>query len=148
MYKVRQVLKLSGGCSSFSRMKSGDCLQIDDSVEIVGEKDFKGYESLEEIILSSSLHLREIRGFQECASLCRIEIPSSVEMITFKAFFECTSLKEVIFSSDSHLREIGGFCGCRSLCRIEIPLSVEIIDPNGFLECTSLNEILFHPTVI
>jgi hypothetical protein len=81
MYEVRQVLKLSGGCSNFSWMKSDDCVKIDDSVEIISRTDFQSCSSLNEVILSSDSHLKEIRGFRECTSLCRIEIPSSVEVI-------------------------------------------------------------------
>jgi hypothetical protein len=146
--EIRQLLKLSGGsriegCSSFSEQKSTTVIRIDDSVEIVDEEDFKGYESLETVIFSSSNHLRVIAGFQECTSLCRIEIPSSVETIGSNGFIRCTSLNEIIFSSDSHLRIINGFQECTSLCRIEIPSSVENLAFYGFIRCTSLNEIIF-----
>jgi hypothetical protein len=92
--------------------------------------------------VSSGADLREICGFQECTSLCRIELPSSVETIMVLSFRGCTSLNEVIFSSDSHLREIDGFRKSTSLRRIEIPSSVEKIPGFGFHECTSLNEII------
>jgi hypothetical protein len=88
--------------------------------------------------------LREISGFCECTSLCRIEIPSSVEKIGFNGFRECTSLNEIVFSSDSHLREISGFCECTSLCRIEIPSSVEKIGFYGFDGCTSLRVLIIR----
>jgi hypothetical protein len=50
--EIGQLLKLNGGsriegCSSFSRTKSTPVIRIEDSVEIVGEEDFHGYESLD-----------------------------------------------------------------------------------------------------
>jgi hypothetical protein len=103
---------------------------------------------LNEIIFSSDSHLREISGFGQCTSLCRLEIPSSVVTIGLNGFSGCTSLNDIVFSSDSHLRKIYGFQQCTSLCRIEIPSSVEQIGhyaslTSGFWGCTSLNEIYF-----
>jgi hypothetical protein len=146
--EIGQVLTLSGGsriegCSSFSWRKSTPVIRIEDSVEIIGSGDFHGYESLKEVIFSSSPHLREIFGFQECTSLFRIESPSSVEAIGLNGFLRCTSLTEIVFSSESHLRDISGFQECTSLCRIEIPSSVEEIRNRCFFGCTSLNEIVF-----
>jgi hypothetical protein len=130
--EIRQLLRLSGG-SSFEGSSSApgstskDGIRIDDSVSIIGPDDFMHRESLTEVIFSSSDHLREINGFCECRSLCRIEIPSSVEAIGTDGFYGCISLNEVVFSSDSHLIKIDGFRKCTSLCRIEIPSSVEVI---------------------
>jgi hypothetical protein len=88
--------------------------------------------------------LREIGGFGECTSLCRIEIPSSVETILENGFCGCTSLNEIVFSSDTHLREIAGFARCTSLCRIELPLSLEKIEYGGFCGCTSLRIVIIR----
>jgi hypothetical protein len=57
--EIGELLKLSGGSrvesfSNFSRRKFGNVLRIEDSVEIVGEEDFKGDKSLKEVIFSSS----------------------------------------------------------------------------------------------
>jgi hypothetical protein len=147
--EIGELLKLSGGsriedCSDFSGRKLRNVIRIEDSVEIVGEEDFKGDESLKEVIFSSSNQLREICGFWNCTSLCRIEIPSSVEKIGVTGFFGCKSLKEIVFSSDSHLRRISGFWNCSSLCRIEIPSSVEVIGPNAFMYSPSLRVIIIH----
>jgi hypothetical protein len=119
--QIRQVLKLSGVCSSSSWTKSGDCLKVDDSIDIISRTDFQSCSSFNQVIFSSTSHLREIRGFQECISLSRIEIPSSGELIDYSGFHRCTSLKEIFFSSESHLRKIRGFYKCTSLSRIEIP---------------------------
>jgi hypothetical protein len=148
MDEIGQLLKFSGGsgvgsCSSFSKMKSPNVIEIEDSVEIIGKEDFKSDESLKEVIFSSNSQLREISGFCKCISLCRIELPSSVEVIQKNGFFRCTSLKEIHFSSESKLREISGFCECTSLCRIELPSSIEVIGLNSFFRCTSLKEIHF-----
>jgi hypothetical protein len=88
--------------------------------------------------------LREIDGFCECTSLCRIEIPSSVEEITLNGFFGCTSLNEIVFSSDSDLRTIEGFRRCTSLCQIEIPSSFEVIWASSFWDFPSFRVVIFR----
>jgi hypothetical protein len=141
--EVRQLLRLSGGSSRFWLAKSDDCIEIDDSVEVIELNDFHNNSSLKKVVFSSGSHLRQIEGFQRCTSLWRIEIPSSVELIGMFGFNGCTSLTEVIFSRESHLREIRGFHRCRSLCRIELPSSIEVIGAFGFSDCTSLTEFIF-----
>jgi hypothetical protein len=137
MEEIREFLKLSGGansedCSSFSRMKSTEVIEIELSVGIIRSEDFNSWKSLKRVIFSSGNNLRKIFGFERCTSLCRIEIPSSVEVIGYDGFQGCTSLNQIVFSSDSHLKSIDGFRKCTSLCRIEIPSSVEAIGYNGF----------------
>jgi hypothetical protein len=92
MNAIRGLLRLSGGsgtrdCSSFSGRKSPNIVKVDNSIDIIGKEDFKRYELLKEIIVSSSNQLREIFGFQKCTSLYRIELPSSIEQIGFYGFF-------------------------------------------------------------
>jgi hypothetical protein len=45
----------------------------------IGLDGFIGCTSLTEIVFSSDSHLREIFGFEQSSSLCRIEIPLSVK---------------------------------------------------------------------
>jgi hypothetical protein len=59
-------------------MTSNDCIEIDDSVEIIERDDLRGFESLREVRFSFGNHLHEIDDIKKCRSLCRIEIPSSV----------------------------------------------------------------------
>jgi hypothetical protein len=99
---------------------------------------------LNEIVFSPDSYLREIYGFGDCTSLCRVEIPSSVETIGPDGFGGCTSLNEIVFPSDSHLREINGFSECTSLCRIEIPSSVEVISNDAFQSSPSLRVVIIR----
>jgi hypothetical protein len=52
--------------------------------------------------------LREIFGFRNCTSLCRIEIPSSVEVIGEYGFKSCQLLRVVIFPTGCRIRMHGG----------------------------------------
>jgi hypothetical protein len=47
---------------------------------------------------------REIRGFQTCAKLRRIEIPASVEISSHDGFKQCVHVKEVTYDEDNHKR--------------------------------------------
>jgi hypothetical protein len=65
--EIGETLKLSGGSkveafSSFSGRKLGNVIRIEDSVEIVGEEDFNGDESLKEVIFSRLNELKEFCG--------------------------------------------------------------------------------------
>jgi hypothetical protein len=93
-------------------------LHIAKSVKVIGWQDFNECVFLCDVTFSADSQVREIAGFCECQSLCRIEIPSSVEIVAESGFFECPSLNEILFSIDSHLCEIGPFRNCSSLCRI------------------------------
>jgi hypothetical protein len=59
-------------------------------------------------MFSSDIHLREISGFGNCTSLCRIEIPSSVEVIRKYGFTSCQLLRVVIFQAGCRIRKNGG----------------------------------------
>jgi hypothetical protein len=131
------------GMSDSTASWSDDRVIIASTVECITRDAFFGSTSLREILFASDCHLKQIDGFRECTSLCRIEIPSSVKIITQYGFYECPSLSEIHFTSNCHLRQFGGFQGCTSLCRIEIPSSVEIMTDNCFYECTSLSEVHF-----
>jgi hypothetical protein len=138
----RELLKLSGGSQTSSGMKSNTSCEIADSVESLDCNAFFKWKSLTKVIFTSPSHLREVSGFGDCTSLCRIEIPSSVEKIGDCGFYCCTSLNQIIFSSNSHLREISSFGNCTSFCRIEIPSSVEVIGVCGFNSCQSLGIVI------
>jgi hypothetical protein len=56
---------LSGGSSPFFRKKSDDCIEIDDSVEILDGMDISHSSTLKTVIFSSNSHLREINSFQQ-----------------------------------------------------------------------------------
>jgi hypothetical protein len=118
-------------------------VEIPASVEIV--EGFSGWDSLESVTFAISGRLREMRGFCESISLCRIEIPDSVELIGGRGqrgcFAGCSALAEVLFGAHGHLREIDGFSDCVSLVRLDLPVSLELI--NGFNRCAALVEVTF-----
>jgi hypothetical protein len=91
---IRQILRLSGGSNrhTFFRMTSDNCVEIDDSIDVIERADLIGLESLKEVRFSSRNHLIEIDGFEHCLSLCRIDIPPSVRKIGSFGFNGCTSL--------------------------------------------------------
>jgi hypothetical protein len=81
-------------------------------MEFIGPSDFFTCSGLKEVLFEAGSHLRDIKGFQFCGSLIRIDIPASVELIWSSAFSGCSGLKEVIFEVGSHLRDIKGFQFC------------------------------------
>jgi hypothetical protein len=100
--------------------------------------------TIQRVIFEPGCQLRELDGFMDCPSLCRITVPASVKIIAFWALYNCTSLIEVTFLFNSQVKEILGFQECHSLRGIEIPASTEIIGYFAFHNCTSLTEVIFQ----
>jgi hypothetical protein len=113
MYDVKPILRLGGGSISEALLFAAErSVHIASSVELIDKGDFNKCATLCDVTFSADSHLREIDGFCQCNSLCRIDIPSSVEIIHQAGFHECAALNEIIFSVDSYLRQIQGFCQC------------------------------------
>ena len=93
---------------------------VRDGVEIIEEKAFEDYPSLEELVLSDSV--REIKGsaFNNCTSLRRVHFNKGLEKIGSSAFIN-TALTSVVLPAslkDVNQKPLSGrlpFFGCRNL---------------------------------
>jgi hypothetical protein len=137
------------GCAA---CKSNLRVEIASSFEVIVDRGFSRFTSLNPIDFGSNIHPKHINGSCERPALCQIEIPRLVEIIAISGFWGSGSLGEVILRSTSPLMRIEGFRTCTSLGRIEIPRSVEMIAESAYVRCTTLIEVLFaldgHPAEI
>ena len=86
----------------------------------------------------------DIYAFRGCETLQSVVIPTSIVNIQTSAFQDCTELKTLIIGKRSSLRSIGSYAfsntditGCR------IPYGVRFLGENAFRECHSLLSVEF-----
>jgi hypothetical protein len=135
------------GVWAFMECESLESVVIPSSVTEIGGRAFAERKSLESVVIPSSVTKIGESAFYECKSLSSVVIPSSVKKIGDYAFMGCESLESVVIPSS--VTEIGtqAFSSCSSLESVEIPPSVKKIGVNAFAYCTSLASVAFSGTV-
>ena len=89
---------------------------------------FANCQSLEVVLLPSTLESVSKSCFSGCTNLREVVMPDSLLVIDDYAFNGCVSLTSVELPSELQKIENHAFDGCRSLTEIEIPEEVELID--------------------
>eukprot|EP00980_Cylindrotheca_fusiformis_P005692 scaffold1189_cov81-Cylindrotheca_fusiformis.AAC.3 len=130
-------------------------VKIAENITEIPVEAFQRRQQLEEVIISSSVHVIGKRAFFRCHQLKsilyqgqekeEIGIPSNVKVIDDWAFHGCRLLEELILNEG--LERIGhhAFAQWRSLTEVNFPSTVKVIDDHAFEECIllarlSLNE--------
>jgi len=89
----------------------------------------------------------EEEAFNGCESLNRVIIPSTVHDIEDGAFWACVSLKEVQLYEGLHAIIFEGTFGeCMTLMHINIPSTVRFIDSEAFVNCSLLRNVAISPS--
>lgn len=124
---------------AFTGCKNLKSITFHKGVEAIGAGALTDCESVEEIILPSTLKTISYRAFAGCRRLKRIVIPEGVETIEWGAFAECHSLEEVVLPET--LKHIGTqlFLNCKSLKNISIPSSITDLPDECFKGCENLD---------
>jgi hypothetical protein len=84
--QFRQLLQENGGSSSDDGCTlipsvSPRFIEIGRHLEIIPPRKFTGLKQLNRVSFASDSQVKQIDGFGNCTSVCRIEFPSSVEII-------------------------------------------------------------------
>jgi len=139
------------------------------NIKTIGSHAFAGNDTIEEIIIPSTVSVIDVSAFEDCDSLKKLTIPNSVEKIGEKAFKKCTSLKtidlpnslntlsEYLFEG-SGLENIkipvtitniseGCFSGCEKLKTIDFGNSLKTIKSDSFKDCIELRRVVFPTTL-
>ncbi len=114
---------------------------IPEGVVALGNNLFSDHQTVEKIILPSTLTTIGRAAFDGCISLEEIEIPASVTVIPERAFNRCERLSKVVLNEGVTTIETDAFGSCISLYDIEIPESVTRIYKDAFAGCTELIEV-------
>ncbi|MBR2341017.1 MAG: leucine-rich repeat protein [Clostridia bacterium] len=101
------------GCSSLTNV------QIPASVEVIGERAFKG---------------TDIR---------KVDLGENLKEIGTEAFYQCEALAQINFAEQSVLDTIGeaAFGGCRSVKNVVMPDTVRVLGAYAFVGCYSLESV-------
>lgn len=111
------------------------------SLPVKAVEGFDHLQTIEEVVLPSTLESINDDAFHRCENLKRINIPDSVQYIGDHAFYFCLNLSDIKLPSS--LKHIGTCCfqRCEKFSKMEIPHSVTSFGGNVFLSCTNLKEI-------
>ena len=113
----------------FSEYKFSKCLPV-------GEND-----SLEEVILPSTVISIPDMAFKQCSKLSKVTIKTQSGLsVGNYAFGSCTSLREIDLTSAVSIGE-SAFIGCSSLEKVVITSSLESIGAKAFENCSKLYRI-------
>lgn len=90
-------------------------LDIPNNIKHIGEYAFANINSLEKVILPTSLERIENRAFMECYKLKTCVIPNMVEHIGDAAFADCLGLESISLPQSLTWLSDLAFAGCRRL---------------------------------
>ena len=110
-------------------------------VKVIGNRTFKGCDSLTSINLPDSVTNIGDCALMGCKSLTNINIPNSVTNIGHAAFAFCRSLTNIDIPNNVTNIGEGAFYFCKSLTNINIPNNVTNIGDKTFHNCCSLTNI-------
>lgn len=113
-----------------------------DNVTSIGEKAFKNFIELTEIIIPPGVTEIGNHAFLGCSNLKRITLPDSITKIGEYAFSECDSLTEITIPPGVTEIGAGVFSDSRNLKNITLPDSITKIGEYAFFKCNSLTEII------
>lgn len=81
-------------------------------------------------------------AFRDCETIDKVIIPSSIQRIQSRAFLNCTALKSIGLSNAIKSLGAQAFCNCISLESIFIPASVNSIGYGVIMGCKSLKSVI------
>jgi len=142
-----------GGCNAVIETESNTLVAgcketvIPNTVKVIGEAAFYGFEDLTEISIPNGVTQIGKTAFCKCTGLTSMKLPDSVTAIGAYAFDGDAALESINFPDS--LTEIGSqaFYGCKSLRNITIPDSVTQIGSFAFYDCDALTSITIPGSV-
>ncbi len=107
--------------------------------EIGGGAFYDAKNTLEKVVLPSSLMKIGKSAFERCEKLTEIDLPSNLAEIEESAFEEC-GLKSLVCPKGLKKIDRYAFLRCKALASVKLNEGLESIN-NAFSECTALKEI-------
>ena len=116
-------------------------IEIPNTITIIKNNAFCGYESLFSITIPNSVTSIGQAAFSGCSGLTSVTIPNSVTSIGGHAFYGCSGLTNITIPNSVTNIGDGAFSGCDDLYSITIPNSVTNIGDGAFSRCNNLISI-------
>ncbi len=117
-------------------------MTIPEGVKTITKGYYFGKQSIQQIILPSSLEHFSSECFKEFRSIQEIELPEGV-LLKPGIFHHCTELKEVKLPIGLSYIPRKAFAYCKNLRTINFPVGLTSIGTEAFVKCTALQEIAF-----
>ncbi len=113
--------------------------------EIINSNMFRYCESLNNVVIPSTVTSIEYGAFMGCGSLRSLSLPDSVNSIAPKAFMD-SGLETFEIPEDVGVIPFHAFAYCNDLESVYIPVGVSIIEVHSFLGCESLTDVYYGGT--
>ena len=98
-------------------------------------------DSLEKVVLPSTIKYIDANAFYNCKLLSEVELPASVEKIDDYAFYGCTSLTSINVPANVKALGAHAFDGCTAATSVSLPDGLEKIGDYAFYNCPAITEI-------
>ena len=115
---------------------------IPEGVTRVGSNGFLSCETMETVILPSTLKAVDNASFYGCSSLTSVQIPQGTEKIGAEAFRDCTALTQISLPDSLETIEWGAFINCQALETAAIPSRISRIEGSTFSSCANLSQVI------
>lgn len=113
-------------------------ITLPDSIGILADQAFAANETIQEVVLPSSIYDFGVGVFQNATALTKVTLPEGLVTLPERTFYGASSLAEVAFPSTLSSIGNGAFYDCTSLSSITLPDSVTIIGDDAFRGCEAL----------
>lgn len=107
----------------------------------IGEKAFKGNNSLKSVIITGNVKIIGGDAFSDCTNLEIVVLPESMEKIGC-AFARCSSLKHITIPKGIKVIEPWTFSSCDNLESVILPEGMEKIGNYAFADCHNLKKVV------
>lgn len=115
---------------------------IPDTVQVIGERAFKGCKYLEEVVIGKNVKFIGKQAFFGCSKLKRVKLPNSILQIGSSCFCGAKELEEVNIPRNVKIIQPNTFY-MTNITDIEIPDSVKEIKHEAFGFCKRLQNVKF-----
>ncbi|EJK49039.1 hypothetical protein THAOC_32122, partial [Thalassiosira oceanica] len=104
---------------------------------------FRGSDTLIDLQLNEGLQVIGERAFHGCTSLRSVTLPSTVTKLGGAVFHYCSSLIEVYLNEGLQNIGAGAFAFCSALRSVTLQSTVTELGWRAFVNCSSLSEVIF-----
>lgn len=132
---VKSLTDVFKGNSEITSFKE---LQYFIGLTTIGASDFKGCNSLTEIIIPQSVVDIEEQSFEGLSALKTVDLPQGITSIKWRTFWMCKKLKYAIIPEGVTSIENDAFAGCEDLSILSLPNSLKNIGGGAFNSCYAL----------
>ena len=120
---------------------------VPNTVEIVGNKSFKGCQNLERVTFTDNTKVIGEACFRDCRKLKTIKLPNGIKSLSEYLFYACTNLKRINIPDSVTNISDNCFSLCSGLTEINIPESVTYIGNSVFSSCKGLQKFIYNDNI-